>query len=166
MLSGLEQDDMKIIYKYVCEYLNDPASSLNGPNGSAYGIRNRSINDGYALGPSSVDTLAVYAGANFAEFNLVVYRGKDVSIIFLVEQIDTEDFFRCANAAHAHAHAHARLLMLCSQLDHVVKPEIDNLLGKTLKENYNRRHRFACNAAVDVCGCVCGRVDVCVYMCA
>lgn len=122
--SGLEQDDMRIMYSYLVSSLSHTEPTSKGEFAFPIKIRGRQR---FVTGPedlndpkSPIRAPKVYVGPDNKEYCLIVYELADIISLLLVEPSALKD--------HSLFH----------QLDHFIAPHI-NFLSPILSEHYLRK---------------------------
>jgi len=129
--SGVEQDDMRSLYRYWVNFLSPlaesdengyPVENTNNNNNNTI-LKTNDVAEGFLTGPNPSDNNAeyevpkVWVGRTAEQMRLVIYQSRDVTCFLIVEDVDRPFF---------------------NALGHFISHQID-FLAPILEENYFRK---------------------------
>jgi len=125
--SGLEQDDMRPLYRYLVTYLNN--SQDNNNNTPVLNITQNAVQEGFITGPENVEdgktkfnVPSVYIGQKDELFDMVIYRLQEITTVFLIDaHTNDRNFFK--------------------QLDSFIATQYD-FLAPILEDHYLKKQGF------------------------
>jgi len=120
--SGLELDDMRVLYKFIINFLNPFLSDQNSSITPL--IKVNRVQKGFVTGENPKEDIpVVFIGAKDERFNIVILKAQDTTCIFLVEMSTTNDASFGRN------------------LGTFITHQID-FLGPILEDHYSKKHNF------------------------